>query len=355
MKSIINRLRKIISQRWKLLLVVAVALAGLVYWRTQAVQSDQPEQTFQNPQYRNLTKTLDVSGVVDAKRRARLRFIAGGKITYLGAKEGEAVKKWQTIATIDQRDLHKRLEKSLNNYMKERWDWEQQLDDIENRWIDMEEQREVDKNQWDLENSVIDVELQDIAVSNTVMSSPFDGVLISAPVDSNNVQVLSTDYFEVVDPTSLVFKAEVDEEDIAKLKTNQPAELSLDAYPDEKIQTAVDFISYQSSQSSAGTVFLVEFPIPNSGLSELNNPLEKFRLGMNGDIEIILETRQQVLSIPFTAIKQRQGKNLVEVKDSAQGEGATQEKEVELGLETDDYVEIISGLTAADEVLIPSN
>ena len=87
------------------------------------------------PLKRNLTKFIEVPGFVDAETKVNLRFVAGGKVVYVGAQEGDFVKKWQTIAKIDQRDLQARLEKNLNLYMNERWDWEQTLDDTKDRAI----------------------------------------------------------------------------------------------------------------------------------------------------------------------------------------------------------------------------
>ncbi len=344
----INRIITFIKTRYKLLLILGLILAGGWFFYQRRIKPEEKKLKVEKPQYRSLTKTLEVSGLVDAKRKARLRFIAGGKIIYLGAQEGEAVDQWQTIATIDQRDLRKRLEQNLNNYMKERWDWEQQLDDIDHRWIDQEEQRQVDKNQWNLENSVIDVELQNIAISNTVMSSPIEGILVQSPTNVAGVQVLGSDYFEVVDPNSLIFKAEVDEEDIAKLEKEQTAEIQLDAYPDEKFSSQINYIAYSSSQGTSGTVFYIEFPIQ----TDLTNPLNQYRLGMNGDAEIKLATAENVLTIPFIATKQRDGKTYVDVRTDT---NEIEEKQITPGLETEDWVEVKSGLSEESLVVIPQS
>ncbi|MBD3279605.1 MAG: efflux RND transporter periplasmic adaptor subunit [Candidatus Pacebacteria bacterium] len=335
---------QLIKKRYKLLLILLLIIVGIGFWYYRRVQANKVELKFAHPVKQDLTKTLDVSGIIDAEEKATMRFIAGGKIVYIGAQEGDWVKKGQTLATIDQADLQKRLEKDLNLYMKERWDWDQQLDDIKDRWIDKEEQRTVDKNHWDLENTVIDVEIRDIAIKNTVLSAPFEGILVSSPVTSAPVQVLSTDTWELINPNTLLFRAEVDEEDIGAVMIDQVGKLTLDAYPDEILTTQVAYISFQSSQSSTGTVFAVEFPL--QGITTLN----KYRLGMNGDIAIELETHYDVLTIPLIALKEREGKTYVDVKT---GEDSYEEREIKIGLETDEKVEVIAGLSENDEVLVP--
>lgn len=332
------------KEHWLLSLLILIGLLAVGYYLYQRTLTDEAELTFINPQRENLVKTLEVSGLVDASEKARLRFIVGGKVVYVGAEEGDTVKKWQTIATIDQATLNKQLQQDLNNYMKERWDWEETRDNIKDRAIDTTERRSVDKEQWDLENQVLNVEIRDIAINNTVLSAPFDGVLTVAPTAVAGVQLLASDYFEIVNPDSLQFLAEVDEADISLVKPGQQATITLDAYPDQEYETWVDYVAYTSSQSTSGTVFRVKFPINHLGGIEL------FRLGMNGDINIFLDERTDVITVPIIATKARDGKVLVDVK---QPDGTTSEREIQVGMETDEKYEVLGGITEADEILLP--
>jgi RND family efflux transporter MFP subunit len=329
------------TKRWW---VIAGAVVLLIVIRQATASGQQEQLTFASPVRETLVKTLDVSGVVDAKEKAALRFLAGGKVVYLGAKEGDSIKKWQTIATIDAASLAKSQEKSLNLYSKERLDWEQQQDDIEDRTIDQAEQRTVAKDQLDLTNSVIDVQLAAIAVSNTIMSSPIAGVLVSSPTNVTGVVLGPTDTFTVVNPSTLVFRALVDEADIALVTANQTATIELDAYPDEYINSAVSYIAYQSNLTASGTVFAVEFPIQSV------DGLAKYRLGMNGDVSITLDVKENVLTIPLIATRERDGKTFVDVKT---GEKTFEEREIVTGLETDEKVEVVSGLSENDQVVLP--
>ncbi|MEN8253278.1 MAG: efflux RND transporter periplasmic adaptor subunit [Patescibacteria group bacterium] len=333
-----------IKKHWKLSLFLVVIILGIIFWRYKKSQQNIEDLNFEKPQIENLTKVIEVSGVVDAKEKARLRFIAGGRVTYIGAQEGEEVKKWQTIASIDRATLKKQMQQDLNLYMKERWDFEQSKDDTgDYDLLPLETRRTRDKEQWDLENEVLDVEIASIAIKNTAIYAPFDGILTVSPSKVAGVQLLSTDYFELVNPKTLVFRATVDEADIAQIKKGQVASLELDSYPDKIFSSNVDYISYTSSQSSSGTVFIVEFPLSNGSLDEL-------RIGMNGDVAITVDTRDQVMSIPFEATRERDDKILIDVKT---GEKTFEEKEIKIDLETEEKVEVISGLSLEDEILIP--
>lgn len=338
---------KFSKKRWKLLLAAGLVLAGLGFWRYQKIQAKKSELNFQPPVVRDLKKTLEVSGVVDAKEKANLRFAAGGKVTYLGAQEGDKVKKWQTIATIDRATLKKQLEQDFNNYLKERWDFETSQDNYDYHLETLETRRSLDQEQWDLENEVLDVEIRDIAIQNTVLSAPFAGVLVESPIDTAGVTLFATEGFELVNPETLIFKAVIDEADIAMINQGQSGKIYLDAYPEQPLSSEASYIAYKSQTSSTGTIFVVEFPIQDSTLENL---LSHYRLGMNGDVEILLEEKQAVLTVPFIATRVRGDKYLVDVKTE---DNEYEAREIEVGLETEDYVEVLSGLSQEDQVLIP--
>jgi HlyD family secretion protein len=333
-----------VKKHWKIVLILVGLILGVFFWRYLQPQQNKNTLKFAHPQIENLTKTVDVSGVIDAKEKARLRFIAGGKVTFIGAREGDSVKKWQTIATIDQSTLKKQLQQDLNLYMKERWDFEQSKDDNGNYdLLPLATRRTLDQNQWDLENEVLDVEIQDIAIKNSALHAPFDGVLTVSPTRVAGVQLLATDYFEIVNPDSLVFRATVDESDISQIKNDQTASIKLDAYEDKQFSSYVNYISYTSSQTSSGTVFIVEFPLNHESLNDL-------RIGMNGDVAITVDTRDQVMTVPFEATRERDNNTYVDVKT---GDKTYAEREIKIGMQTEDKVEVLEGLSLEDEILIP--
>jgi len=342
-----------VKNKWKVIIPIALILAGIFFY-ANSKSNQVSDLEFIKPEYKTLTQTLEVSGVVDAKQKARLRFLAGGKLTYIGAKEGEMVKKWQTLASIDQASLKKQLEQYLNLYSKQRSDYEQFRDDnLENKEgiaqiiPSLSTRRELDKTQWDLENSVLNVEIQDIAVKNTALVSPLNGILVTAPENIAGTQITASDYFEIIDPKTFVFKVAVDETDIAKLKLGQETKIELDAYPDTQIKGKLGYIAFSTQQTSTGSVFLVEIPFVN--IENQNNI--NLRLGMNGNVTINLQQKEGVLVIPLEAIRDENGKTLVDVKTSAK---KFEPREIKIGLETDEEVEVLSGLSTQDEVLLPN-
>ena len=278
MKKILENTLAFFKKRFKLILIILVmALVG--FWYMQSRASKQIKLTFVSPVKEDIVSSITISGRVDAKEKARLRFAAGGKLVYLGAKEGDTAKKWQSIATIDRSALQKQMSQNLNTYMQERNSFENTQDSIKDRPLSTTETRAVADEQYNLNNKVLNVEIQDIAIANTTIYSPFEGIVTVAPTAVSGVQLLPSDYFEIVNPKTLIFHANIDEIDLYRIEKGQSTQISLDAYDGEKIDTFISYISYTSSESTSGTVFLIEFPIDSQNIN-------KYRIGMNGDAVI---------------------------------------------------------------------
>lgn len=327
---------------WVSLFVLIILGSGYWYWRSQ--QPTTKPVSYVQPVRQTIESTIDASGIVRAKEVARLRFLTGGKVVYVSAKEGDFVKKNQTIASIDKASLQKQLEQNLNNYEKQRYDFEQfNADYLQDRALTNTVERNSKKNQLTLENSVLNVEIQDIAIRNSYLSAPFAGILTTSPTNVPGVQLTSADYFEIVNPDSIYFVARIDESEIGNISVGQSAKLNLDAFPEDSIETSVSRIGYQSVETGSGTQFEVEFPLPPEWQ-------QKVLLGMNGDVIILLAQEQNAITIPLTATKVRDGKTFVDVKVS---ENQTEEREIVLGIESDDLVQVLAGLDESDQVAVP--
>lgn len=293
----------------------------------------------------DINETLELSGKVRADQSATLKFSAGGLITYLGAKEGDTVKKWQTLASVDTRQLQKILEEKLNLYAIQRGTFDQTVDDNDNsvpagdlaRTLD----RLLSKNQYQLENTVKDVEYQDLSLKLSKLTSPISGVLVQSPITTANVQVSPTDTWIVVDPTSLYFSADLDETDLKRTSVGQTADVSLDAFPDRKFNSTISTISYSPKETTTGTTYEVKVKLTPQESKDL-------RLGLNGVVALILKEVKGALVLPQSAITSKGGASLVLVKDG----NKYIEKSITTGIENDGFVEITAGLGEADHVYI---
>lgn len=290
---------------------------------------------------------VSASGKIKAKEAVDLKFQTSGKLIWVGVKEGDKVKKGQAIAQLDQRELQKDLEKALRDYSKERNDFEEEYRvtygaQTPQTALTNTIRRILEKNQWDLEKAVLDVELKDLALKYSTLVTPIDGIVTQAVPAVAGVNIVYTSaLYTVANPNSVVFSANIDETEIKEIKERQETIIILDAYPDEEIKSRVANVAFSSTATSGGgTAFAAEFELPA-------NEDERFRIGMNGDTEIIIAQKINVLTIPLEAVKERDGKKTVRLFK----EGEIEEIEVTVGLTNDTEAEITSGVKEGELVV----
>ncbi len=331
---------------WKLIGIALLAVAGLLFWSNRAAaQKTTASITTTTVARHNFSKTLSSSGKTKAEKAVELKFQASGKLTWVGVKEGDTVKAYQALAGLDRREVQKNLEKALRDYSSERNDFEQTWrvtydgktpNDAFNDTV----KRILEKNQWDLEKAVLDVELKHLSLEFATLVTPISGIVthIDTPVAGVNITP-ATAVFAVADPSSLLFEANVDETDVGSLTIGQQAAITLDAFPDATYSGTISYISYISQQSSGGaTVFPVKITFASP---------ENLRIGLNGDITIVTDQKDDALTVPTEAIREEKGETYVYKKLN----GKYEKIKVTTGTKNEDEVIVTEGLTEGDTVV----
>jgi len=260
----------------------------------------------------------------------------------VGVKEGDAVEAYQTLASLDVQQVQKTLEKELRDYSSERNDFDEAKEvTYKDKAITDTVKRILEKNQWDLEQAVMDVELQTIAKQWAYLTTPIAGTVTHIDTPIAGINVTSTDTFTVADLSSIKFLANVDEVDVGEIKLGMLAEISLDAYPDKTFTGQVNKIAYSAEISSSGaTVFPVEISITGA---------QTLLLGLNGDVTITLSKQPQVLTVPSESIKQTDADQYYVIQRTGND---FKKVNIQIGTETDTDTQILSGIATGDEIVI---
>lgn len=346
-KMIKTLLEKVKIHKKKIFIALLAILVAFV--ARSILFPKKPQVSTTRAKSEDLILTVSASGKTESQNQVDLKFQTSGKLAWVGVKEGDEVKKWQAVASLDKEELKKRIEKAMNDYLKERWDFEQSHVDYgtsgksEEEWLIADSAKRIlEEAQFDLNNAVIDVELADITAKLATIVSPIEGIVthIDTPVAGVNITP-ATAVFTVADPNSVIFVANVDEADIGQVSLGQKVKITLDAYLDQEFEGQVKKISFASiTTTGGGTAFPVEISLPE------NQDL-KFKVGMNGDVEIITQEKSGVLTVPSDAIWRRDDKNFVWKVVS----GKAKKQEVKTGLEVEDKTEILEGLSEGEEVV----
>lgn len=344
MKNILRFIKK----RWYLFVILL--LIGVAYFYNQTTVS---AKKIIDSQYsikrQTLRETLSLSGQVEADEHVVLRFQTSGRLAWVGVKEGDLVKKFQSLASLDQRELKKRLEKSLYQYAAERNSFEQSKDD--NQRVGDQPIREngdrmkriLENAQGDLSSSVIDVELTALTLEYSNLWSPIDGIVIRVDSKFPGVNITPTGAeFEILNPDTVYFSFTADQTEIIKLREGLIAELVFDSFPDETETGSIYYISYTPKEGETGTVYEGRIQIPNEKTNKL-------RLGMTGDVTFSLQEKNNVIAIPSNYVKTDQKGKYV---DKLVNEKPVKTY-IKVSSEIDGNYEVLKGLQENDSILIP--
>lgn len=339
-----DRIPGFLKNKW--FYVIIILIFGVWYYFQQKnIASQAQEETYTVTQD-TLQDILNLSGFIDAEEKADLHFQSGGRLSWVGVKEGDVVEKFDGIASLDQRQLQKNIEKYLNTYSKERRDFEQSQDDNEagvtdiSREIKEQAERTLENAQFDLNNSVLDVEIQTIVKEYSFLYTPIAGIVTRVDAPNAGANVSITDVYQVINPESLYFSISADQTEVVKLREGMKGMITLDAYPDEEIEGVVTSIAFTPKTNESGTVYeaKMEFTPTRS---------DQYRLGMTGDVEFILKEIQYAVSVPFSDIEESEdGKTYV----YKQVDGKKVMTEVTVGSEYDGQVHVLEGLYEGDVI-----
>lgn len=290
----------------------------------------------------SLKETMTISGKIAANEHVILRFQTSGQLAWVGVKEGDFVQKYQGVAALDQREVQAILNKYLLAYMKSRWDFESTKDASgDPAAMTTAVRRVLEKAQFDLNSSVLDVELKDLAVKFANLWTPIEGVVtrVASPVAGVNVTPTQAEV-EIVNPATVYFSAVADQTEVTRLSEGMPGSLKLDSFPDTDLPGHVAKISFAPDTNETGTVYDINF------VFDKDNTNSQYRLGMTGDLTFVLEEKKDVLYLPNKFVKSEAGKRYVNVSQN----GKKIKTFVQTGLETDDAIEITSGLTEGQKI-----
>ena len=329
---------------WLILIGVAV---GVLWYRgaESKKQKEIKEKTYKVVR-QDIVDALELSGGLDAQEKVTLKFQTSGLLTWVGVKEGDTVKKYQTIASLDKRELQNSMTQYLNTYSKARNDFEQAQSDNKdwqtNGMTDVAREaikRTLSSEQMDLNNSVLALEAKDLALKFSSLYTPIAGIVtkIDSPLAGQNITP-TTATFEVINPKTLYFSALADQTEVTKFVVGQKGVVSLDAFPDKKLETMVSSVAFTPKTGNTGTVYEIKMSL------DASSSAQGLKMGMTGDVSFTFGEKKQVLAVPEKYVKEKVGKKYVTVMEN----GKNKDVFVETGYEADNMIEIVSGLKEND-------
>ena len=183
-----------------------------------------------------------------------------------------------------------------------------------------------------------------LALHDTAIVAPFDGVVISRQVELGNLSVTNAPAFTVADIHLL--KANFTVPDTMLHEIHQGAKLSVSVpSPSEPVPATITAVS--SSADSQTRVFTVEITIDNSH--------NLYKPGMIGTVVLNqVEDAQQHLAVPLDALVRGSGSNMFAVYTTHSENGSTRAvlQPVSIGRSIGNNIEILQGLSASQRIVM---
>ena len=265
---------------------------------------------------RNIVVSATATGTIEPVLTVDVKSKASGEIIQMRAETGDEVKPQQLLARVDPREARTTLAQAqadlqvakaqLANAKMEmaRADTfykRQIITQVEYetaRLSDATANAGVVRAQGALDNAqdqMDDTEIRAPMSGTIIVKNVELGTVISSPThDVGGGTVL----FTMANLDTVQVRAMVDETDIGKIAAGFQATISVDAFPDRKFEGTVLKIEPKATVNQNVTMFPV--------LVRLANPGHALKPGMNGEVEVHVGNRQDVLAIPYSALRTQQ-------------------------------------------------
>lgn len=186
--------------------------------------------------------------------------------------------------------------------------------------------------------------------ANTLIRSTVTGMVLDVPVKAGNQVIESNNFNEgttiasIADVGKMIFVGKIDESEVGKIKVNLPIEITIGAIENKKFDAVLQYIAPKGKTENGAIQFEIK-------ASLVNRDATFIRAGLSANASIILEKADKVLAVKESLVQfdSKTQKPYVEVESGAQ---KFVRKDLVLGVSDGIYVEIRSGIKAADKIKI---
>ncbi|HSO06173.1 MAG TPA: efflux RND transporter periplasmic adaptor subunit [Pelomicrobium sp.] len=180
------------------------------------------------------------------------------------------------------------------------------------------------------------------SVRTLTLLAPAGGVVMEKPAIQGMRFMPGEAMFSIADLSSLWLLVDVFEQELALVKPGQHATITVNAYPGQTFAGKVAFVYPVVNPQTRTAQVRVELP----------NPGGRLKPAMYASVELAAAAAGKVVAAPISAVLNSGTRQIVLVELAA---GRYQPRPVRLGLQSDDYVEVLEGLGEGERVVVAAN
>jgi len=348
-----------------------------------------------------IVQKVNATGRIQPKTQVRISADVSAKIVSLHVKEGQFVQQGELLVELDRERFEASVESAEasvrsaqsnaklveQNMLKAEKDFDRARDVVARK---LESQAVLDATSaaYHVEvaryQSVLDQVEQARALlkqaaddlSKTIIFSPMTGTISDLNKEQGEIAIGSAFQEDIIlvvaDLTEMEAQVNVDENDIVSVQIGQSAVIKVDALFGETLKGVVYEIANTANTDGQGTQNQkTEFEVKIA----IEGEISRLRPGMTASADVSTETKVDVVGIPIQSVAVRtidqltlEGEEIeeaekrftadddgfVEIVFMVENDGSVVARQVETGIQSDDMIEILSGVDAEEEVVTGS-
>ena len=345
------------------IIMLVSTFAGTGYFLYQ--KSEEPEVVFETDSLytTDIVKKTVATGSIIPRKEVEMKSQVSGVVEKLYVEAGEQVKIGDLVAKIRiipnvvaLNNAEAQVKTSRINFANSQKELERQRDLFDQNVISEFEfnQFQLDYNLTKQQMEAAESNLELIregaskksgSVSNLVRST-VDGMILDVPVKEGTF-VIETNTFNdgttiasVANIRDMIFEGQVDESEVGKLTEGMELTLSIGALESESFTATLEYISPKGIEEDGAIQFEIR-----AAVSLMQGKF--LRAGYSANADIVLDKRENVLSLKESNLIFEDGKVFVEVESSPQ---EFEKREIETGLSDGINIEVIAGLKEDEKV-----
>ncbi|WMN11478.1 efflux RND transporter periplasmic adaptor subunit [Marivirga salinae] len=404
-----------------LIAIVVVLIVAAIIGKKSGVIGQPPSTSVEVEEVkkRTIIEKVNASGTVQPVVEVKLSPDVAGEITELAVEEGDPVKKDDLLVKIRPDNFQSALERARANLNQQKASLAQAEASLERAKAQLTQAKQTFERQKKLyEQKVISTADYETALANyqvaendkvaseknvlaarytvkssqatvdeasenlrrTTIYSPVDGTVSKLSVELGErvvgtQQMAGTEMMRIANLNNMEVRVDVNENDIIRISIGDTANIEVDSYTYmEKefkgVVTAIANTANDKASQDAVTEFEVKVKILNSSYEDLikKDGDSPFRPGMTASVEIMTETKEDILTVPLSSVtlrspeikqdstsseetQERQPKKEAEVVFIVQDDNTVKMMEVKTGISDFEYIHIQEGLTAGQKVV----
>ena len=398
-------MKRLVSVRWVLVALAVAGIAVVGYYGFQYVTKEEnanvPMQATTRVIQGDLSVSVSGAGSIEPVNKQTIKSSVNGTIEKVLVKEGDLVAKGDVLVTFERSDLTSQIRskslsiQKLEIELKQLHDNYKKADDANRESLMIS----IERQQLDLEAAREElIELQGEGSTEAIVA-PFDGVILAVSAEAGNNVNTNAEIAQIANYDVLKIVVPVDELDIPEVKLGQAATIWVDAFENETFTGVVTEIAREGRTSNGVASFDVTVQIDDA---------KSIKSGMSAEASIVVMQKSSVMMLPIDAVQSSRSGYYVMLSSSAEGaspesdaSGARMQREgsdqaqlprgerptrgegtmpmggrqigqvggrigtpgsnaegtlvmVEVGIANEDYIEIVSGLSVGDTVILPT-